>query len=70
MPKRVGMYLREHSVTDEDSVGIFLDFDGLKNPEEVDNWITARVKLGNKITIWDALATVFYILNANRKKKK
>lgn len=69
MGKRVGMYLREHSVTDEDSVGIFLDFDGLKNPEEVDNWIEARVKLGSKITIWDALATVFYILNANKKRK-
>ena len=69
MPKKVGLYLREHSVTDEDSVGIFLDFDGLKNPEEVDNWIETRVKLGNKITIWDALATVFYILNANKKRK-
>lgn len=69
MPKRVGMYLREHSVTDDDSVGIFLDFDGLGNPEEVDSWITARAKLGDKITIWDALAVVFYINNANRKKK-
>ena len=70
MSKRVGFYLKEHSVTDDDSVCIVVDMDGLDNPEEVNNWIGTRVKLGAKIVIWDVLAIIFYVLNANRKKKK
>ena len=73
MPKRVKCFMREVSVIDEvdhDSVGMFLDFDGLEDPEQAVEWIKARKKLGSQVTIWDVLAVMLFIGAANKVKKE
>lgn len=65
--KRVGCYLKDVEVLDEDSLGVFLDFDGLEDPEKAKEWVETRKKLGTKVSIWDVIAVIAYILMANKK---
>lgn len=70
MPKRVKCFMKNVEVIDDDSVGILLDFDGLEDPDVAVEWIKARAKLGEQVTVWDVLAVILFINAANRVKKE
>jgi len=55
---------------DNDSVGITLDVDGIKNVDEVLKLAQARLSAGKQITVWDVLAVMFFINRENRKEIK
>lgn len=68
--KRVGCYLKEVGVLDDDSVLVALDFDGLDDPDGIVAKIKARKAFGSKVTIWDVIAVVLLMYAANRKKEE
>jgi len=68
MPKKVRCLFEEVSQIDDDSVGVFLNFDGIEDPGKLIEAITIRKKIGEQVTIWDVILTVILINNANRQK--
>ena len=68
MPKKVRCLLEDVTQIDDDSVGMFLNFDGIENPEEVMAAIAIRKKIGDQVTIWDLIFAILFINNANRGK--
>jgi len=68
MSKRVRCLLEEVSQIDDDSVGLFLNFDGIENPQQVIEAIKIRKKVGEQLTIWDVILAILAINNANRGK--
>ena len=68
MPKKVRCLLEDVTQIDDDSVGLFLNFDGIENPEEVMAAIAIRKKIGDQVTIWDVILAILAINNANREK--
>ena len=68
MPKKVRCLLEDVTQIDDDSVGMFLNFDGIENPEEVMAAIAIRKKIGDQVTIWDVILAILAINNANREK--
>jgi len=68
MPKKVRCLLEDVTQIDDDSVGMFLNFDGIENPEEVMAAIAIRKKIGDQVTIWDVILAILAINNANRGK--
>ncbi|MCK4419628.1 hypothetical protein KAV79_07455 [Candidatus Aerophobetes bacterium] len=68
MSKRVRCLLEEVSQNDDDSVGVFLNFDGIEDPGKVIETIKIRKKIGEQVTIWDVILAVVFINNANREK--
>ena len=53
---------------DANSIGISLDFDGIKNVDTVLEIVQARLSKNNQVTIWDVLAVIFAINRENRKE--
>jgi len=68
MAKRVRCLLEEVTQIDDDSVGLFLNFDGIEDPAKVIEAIQIRKKIGDQVTIWDVILAVIFINNANREK--
>ena len=66
MAKKVRCLLQEVTQIDDDSVGIFLNFDGIENPSEVIEKIKVRKALGEQVTIWDVIGVIVLINSANR----
>ena len=68
MAKKVRCLLEDVTQIDDDSVGMFLNFDGIENPGEVMAAIAIRKKIGDQVTIWDVILAILAINNANRGK--
>ena len=67
MPKKIRCFLKGVEVTDEDSVGVFLDFDGIQDPEKIAAQVETRKKIGEQVTVWDVLLVLFLIWKANKE---
>lgn len=70
MDKKVGCYLKEVGVLDDDSVMVALDFDGLDDPDAIVAKIRARKAFGSRVTLWDVLAVMLFMYAANKKKEE
>lgn len=68
MAKKVRCLLEEVTQIDDDSVGLFLNFDGIEDPGKVIEAIEIRKKIGEQVYIWDVILAVLFINNANREK--
>jgi len=54
---------------DANSIGISLDFDGIKNVDDVLKVVEARLSKNNQVTIWDVIVVIFAINRENAKEK-
>ena len=52
---------------DANSIGISLDFDGIKNVDDVLKIVQARLSKNNQVTVWDVVITMLAINRENRK---
>ncbi len=54
---------------DANSIGISLDFDGIKNVDEVLKVVQARLSKNNQVTMWDVIVVMFAINRENQRSK-